>query len=262
MENKEDEHHDAAHELKKVMANSLLVNRSKSYLFTLLAIIIALGEYSEAVSLISDGFDSIRSEFTHDIEYEKLSNIRVGNTISYAEGILGLPQVSRSIDDQITANYFFDPKFLMTLFYKENRIEAYTITCLVKDFFPGIFRNAKKTWTLGNNTYASFPTTPQTYLIDHSKTNSYYIEKLDKGRTGLFVSSYLGNLPFGANINHELIASLYQQEVYGDDVIVLKAQSELRDNQFPNFYGEGLLDLSYIEKSLLTGAEFQSYFGS
>ncbi|WP_197469912.1 hypothetical protein, partial [Oleiphilus sp. HI0117] len=58
-----------------------------------------------------------------------------------------------------------------------------------------------------------------------------------------------------------LLVAFYNQEVHGSDQEVLESQTQLRNSEMPNFYGEGEIGLELIEKSILTGAEFSSYFG-
>jgi hypothetical protein len=252
---------EALEEALEEKQRSTFTDRLRGVIFTIAAVIIALGQYSEAVALIGDSVDAIRSTFTHDVEYERLAHLHVGITVSYAESVLGLPQVSRSIDEGISANYFHDGKYLVTLFYREDRVDGFTILSLVDDFMPQVVNSTEGQWALVNGNYESYPGNPRTFVVDHSKTASYYIEKLEKGRAGLFVNAYLGNLSYGARADGDHIASLYEQEVNGTDQQVLAVQNELRRQQIPNFYGEGVFDLPYITKSLLTGVEFQSYFG-
>jgi len=236
-------------------------SKFKGTFIAFLAIIMALGQYSEAVSLIRDGIDTIQSEFTNDIEYDTLSKIHVGNTAPYMESLLGSAQVSRSINAEINANYYYHDKYLLTLFFKEDRVIAFTFLPLVDDFYPAVVRSDKHSWKLGKGNFMDFPANPKTYIIDHAKTASYYLESLEKGRTGLFVNSYLGKVTYTAASESSQIAALYKEEVHGEDNVILKLQTQLRKTEIPNFYGEGELGLELIEKSILTGAEFNSYFG-
>jgi hypothetical protein len=236
-------------------------SKFKGTFIAFLAIIMALGQYSEAVSLIRDGIDTIQSEFTNEIEYDILSKIHVGNTAPYMESLLGSAQVSRSINAEVNANYYYDDKYLLTLFFKESRVIAFTFLPLVDDFYPAVVSSDKNSWQLGQGNFMDFPANPKTYIIDHAKTASYYLESLKKGRTGLFVNSYLGKVTYTAASEPSQIAALYKEEVYGEDKVILKLQTQLRKTEIPNFYGEGELSLELIEKSILTGAEFNSYFG-
>ncbi|MBV1881218.1 MAG: hypothetical protein KUG82_06270 [Pseudomonadales bacterium] len=247
--------------LKKKTASQFIFSISKGSFFAVVAVIMALGQYSEAVVLISDSVATVRSIFTNDIEYELISKIHVGNTESYMESLLGSPQVSKSIDNEITANYFFNKKYLLTLFIKESRVTAFTILPLKADFQPETIQTVEGAKALGEANFIAYPGNPQLYVLNHAKTASYYLESLDKGRTGLFVQSYLGLMSYSVDAESINLAALYKAEVHGTEQEILKLQTQFRESEFPNFYGEGELNLELIEKSILTGAELSSYFG-
>lgn len=251
-------------QLAKAMAGPLMFARFRGGMLAFLALIIALGEYSEAVSVIADTVDTVRSEFTHDVEYGTLAQIHVGNTQSYINDLLGSPQVARPVSDNINAHYYYSEKYLLTLFYQQERVSAYTVLPLIEDFQPTIASQATSTeesWNLGVSSFANFPANPQSYLIDHSKTASYYLENLDRGRSGLFLNTYLGRVAYTANTSAEEIAKLYKLEVHGSDDEILKQQTQLRQKALPNLYGRGELAIELIEKSILSGAEISNYFG-
>jgi hypothetical protein len=225
------------------------------------ATIMALGQFSEAVTLIEVGIDWLRSKVTHTVEYEMLSQVHVGNTQSYIEDIFGNPQVSRAVNDTVVANYYHDEKYLLTVFIGDERVVAYIMIPLLDDFEPLIHDGGSFQWRLGKSNYTTFPANPQLYIVDHSKTVSYYLEGLDTGRTGLFVQNYLGKVSLGASAPSEMLVELYDVEVNGTDEEVLKAQNHLRESTQPNLFGRGTLSIEEIQKSILTGAEFTSYFG-
>jgi|GEM_PF-988193 len=233
----------------------------KGYFIAVAATIMALGQFSEAVTLIQDGVDSLRSRFTNEVEYELLAQVHVGNTESYIEDLLGNPQVSRAITDGVVANYYYHRKFLLTLFFSEQRVIAYTLLPLLEDFDPTIVSGPEQSWALQEFTYSSFPANPKRYMVDHSKTISFYLELLDTGRIGLFVNSYLGNVALATYTPDEHLVGLYEADVMGTEEELLNRQNEFREIERPNLYGEGSLPLDLIQKSLLTEAEFSAFFG-
>lgn len=242
--------------------HSAKYDKIKTVLLGFLALVIALGEYTEAVSLINEARENILIQFTNDLEYETLGKIHVGNTVTYIEDLVGSPQVSRAIDDSTVANYFYHEKYFLTLFYREKRIAAYLVVPLKDDFQLPVLETENESLELSDFTYSDYPANPTHYVIDHSKTSSYYMEILDSGRSGLFVNTYLGNVTYGIDEHPTVIAELYEKEVHASDEEIATLQTKLRSNTLPNFFGQGLVELELIEKSLLTAAEFESYFGT
>ena len=237
------------------------VSRFRQYFIAVGIAIMTLGQFSEAVTLIEAGLDWASSKVTHTVEYKLLSKVRVGNTESYIEELLGSAQVSRSVEGDIVANYFYDEKYLLTVFLQDSRVVAYTIVPLKNDFTPVIVESDGEDWLLQDDTFSSFPANPKMYMIDHSKTISYYLETLDSGRAGLFNKNYLGRVSLGVSGPSTSLVELNRQEITGSDQQILAVQSQLRSDTYPNLYGAGTLDLEVIQQSLLTSAEFSSYFG-
>lgn len=248
-------------EIEKLHRGRQYINYAKMYFFAIAATIIALGQFSEAITLIEDGMDWTLSKFTNDVEYELLSKIHVGNTQSYINDLYGNPKFSRSIGNNIIANYFDNNKFLLTVFLSEKRVVAFTYLPLENDFKPETQKFDGHSLQLQDFRYTDYPANPQKYLIDHSKTVSYYLESLDTGRSGLFFKTYLGHFSMNPETTNALIVELYNKEVNASDEAILKAQGALRSQTNPNLFGMGLLPLEQIQKSLLTGAEFHNYFG-
>jgi hypothetical protein len=233
----------------------------RTLFFGVVALIMALGQFSEAVSLIGDGWRSLKSQFTNSVEYSALAKLHVGNTESYAQSLFGEAQVSRKINDQITANYYYQKKMLLTLFIKDSRISAFTVLALKEGFSPRVDTITGKDLTLGNFTYAQYPAMPTVYLDDNSKSDSFYLESLEAGQIGLHFKRYLGSIRYGTGKPSPLIQQFYKLDLTGSDTKALaKAQNALRTDVKPNFYGAGELGIELIEKSLLTDAEFTNYF--
>lgn len=248
-------------EVSKHLSQRQVVGYFKSYFFAIAASIMALGQFSEAVTLIEDGLDWAMSKITNEVEYELLDQVHVGNTEPYIEDLLGAPQISRKIDEQITANYFYNDKFLLTIFFLDGRVEAYTVIPLVDGFEPVVAEGEDMEFKMGEFSYANYPGNPQAYMVDHSKVTSYYLEILETGRTGLFFKVYLGNIVVRSEDANPVIVDFYNMEVNESDDVIYAGQKKLRTEVKPNFYGMGMLTLEQIEKSILTGAEFSTYFG-
>ena len=223
---------------------------------------IALGNFSDATLLIRDFGVEVYTWVSNDYEYQVLAGIHVGNTVAYVEEILGYPQVSRTIDDETTANYFFRGEYLLTLFYNSNRVSAYTWVSLDDGFAPEIDLRNGEVQPLGEFSFSTLPLEITGYTLDDSRIVRFYIESLEEGRTAGFLGTYLGRIQYGAFESKNAIAGLYQAEVMGDDEDVDSAKIHLRQEEIPNLYGRGNLPLEQIEKSILSNSEYAGYFGT
>ena len=223
---------------------------------------IALGNYSDAQQLIRDTYRDFMASFTNKYEYEVLADIHVGNTIFFVEDLLGYPKVSKGVGDGVTANYFFDKKFLLTLLYEQNRVAAYTVLVLQDEFNPEISGLEDSLGRIGEFTYARYPVPPKKFLFDDSRTASYYLESIDTERSGRFVDLYLGSVAYGISGTGAEIRALYKESVFGEEEAEGPSLEKLREALRPSLFGRGEVPLEMIEKSLLTTAEFRDYFDS
>ena len=223
---------------------------------------IALGSGSDAAFLIRDMYVEVYSVFSNDFEYAALDSINVANTVAYAENILGAPQVSRSIDEDTTANYFFSGEYLLTLFYSHDRIVAYTWISVDDSFTPSVDQANGIIKPLGDFFFADFEQPLKSFAVDDSRIVRYYLEALEGSSRQGFVDTYLGSIGYGAFAPVKSITDLYQAEVVGDLVDEQAAHIRLRQQGAPNFYGQGKISLDAIERSMLSNSEFKIYFVS
>jgi hypothetical protein len=221
---------------------------------------IALGNASSATFLVRAMSIEVYSFFSHQYEYDTLASINVGNTVVYTEARLGHPQVSRFIDADTTANYFYTDNYLLTLFYSDNRITAYTWVSLEEGFAPEVSLRNGEQRAMGEFVFNDMPLEVKGYTLDDSRIVRYYLENLEGGRTAGFIDTYLANVQYGAFAPGETITALYQAEVIGEEDSADSSLNKLRSQTKPNLYGQGNLPLEYIEKSVLSNNEFAGYF--
>lgn len=223
---------------------------------------IALGNASDATLLIRELGADIYSYVSNDFEYQTLASVNVGNTVDYIEERLGKPQVSRAVGNETSANYFHDDKYLLTVFYRSGRVEAFTWISLNDGFEPEITTTNGKSTPIGKTRFTQLPRPVTEYAIDDSRIIRYYIEALEGSRDVGFLGTYLGHIQYGAFAPADSIGKLYAADVNGQTDTLQSAWSELRNTETPNLYGRGNLPLTYIEKSILSNAEFAGYFGT
>jgi len=224
-------------------------------------LLIGLGNYSDAMMLVRTFGTDVFGVFTNQFEYETIGRIHVGNTVGYIEGVVGKPQVSRAIDETTTANYFYSTDYLLTLFYRSDRVAGYTIVSLTEGFTPDVDIQDQEDRPLGEFLFSDVPVPPQGFSVEDSRTIRFYVESLDPGRPGRFVDTYLGNIYYGGAEPPSIVNALYQAEIDGDTESTPRLRTELRSNLRPNLYGRGELGVEQIEASLLTISEMKGYFG-
>ncbi len=224
------------------------------------ALFIMAGEASDAAFLLQEMGKKVVALFSNRVEYDVLASIHEGNTVAYVEERVGTPQVSRVLEEGLTANYVKDPKYLITLFYRGPRVAGFTVIATRDAFAPEVDLGGGDDPPLGEFTFSEAPAAPKAMRVDHSRSTSYYLETLETGPEGRFVDLYLGSIAYGAGGAASEIDALYRAQLHDRDVAA--SQRALRESARPNLYGEGRLSLDQIEAALLTNAEFQSYFGS
>ncbi len=222
--------------------------------------IISLGSFSEAFILVDDFITMIKTRLSNEFEYQLLEDINVGNTLEYVEEILGSPAVVKELDGSYEVKYYIQEKFLLTAYYNGERVDAYTVISLKGDFSPEI------PWLedqgLGESLLSNLNEQPLEYSFDNARTNRFFIESSTTELKGLFQSAYIGTIQYGkGELDQGSLDNLYDQEVFGSEEETLLQIKNLRSKTYPNFYGEGELDLETINKGLLSNGEFLNFFG-
>jgi hypothetical protein len=231
----------------------------------LMGLVVTLGQWSEAIELVGNGIDLTRSHFTNAVEYERLDHIRVGNSIDYAESVLGSPEVIKDLGEGLSANYFFDSKYILTLLYTRNRVDAFTIVALEPDFHYEYNEGEE----LLSRPLSSYPepmrvdandveTEEEASLASGAGTGVYYLERHGQGRAGAYITQYLGYVSYGDRVYPE-ISQLENAQAVGNTARADELRRTVRAELMPNLYGEGRLRMDQLQESLLTSAEFKYY---
>lgn len=175
-----------------------LANRAVAWSAAISLPIMGLDNLSEAVLLLEEGFDKTVSTFTHLPEYRDLSQLKVGSTTEFADGIFGVPEVRRTLEQGITVNYYFTPKYVLTLLIRQDEVRAYTVLSLDESFKPTVLKDGSGEYTLGEQKLAALPGISRKFVVDQTKTQQLYIESLDTGIKSLVSQGYFGWLSYGA----------------------------------------------------------------
>jgi len=219
-----------------------------------MAVVVVLGQWSEAVDLIRVGANTVRSEFTNEVEYERLGRLKVGNSLEFAKSVVGEPEVLRNLDDGSVASYFFDRKYLLTLVERRQQVEAILVYALVDDFELRVLGERE----LLVAPLDAFPE-PLEYIVGFSRTGAYYIESIPMGQAGMALERYVGIVDLIGTTHRAEIRALDRARTSGDPD--RDALATLRAKATPNFYAEGHIDFATMERALLTPTELGYYLG-
>jgi len=221
--------------------------------------IISLGSFSEAFLLVGDFFTMLQTKLSNIVEYDTLGAIKVGNTKDYIEDNIGPPRVIKLVEKGPNANYYYNEKYLLAIFYKEERVSSYMVVALVDSLKPQLPWD--KTKLLGDNVFADFIDVPDQFHAEAAGTNYVYLESVDTGVHGGFLNAYLGSIQYGGGeFNTQMLEELNNASVYGDDEEKFASLAKYRKVAHANFYGQGDISLEQMQEALLTPTELNSYF--
>jgi hypothetical protein len=225
--------------------------------------ILGLANLSEAVLLVEEGVDKVISTFTHLPEYDDLSYLKVGTTREFVQRIFSMPQVRKSLDDGLTADYYFDDKYLLTLFMRNDEVQAFTVISLDESFHPTVFNDENQSYGLGEFSFSAAPALPRNFQVDWTKTLGAYIEEVDLGLQSLGKNAFLGSLTYGTNGSDAApIGDIYNARVLDEEAKLEAARDRLRNNLKPNLYGWGNIPLEIVRESVLSTSQFGSYISA
>ena len=235
--------------------------RLRNLLYSVAAVMIGFGSWNDTKELSISIYQDIISNFTHNVEYEALSQLDVGMSREYVDDLVGKAKVikpSRYIPS-IRFEYIFDPKYLLILQLEDDRLIGFAVASLVDDFSAEIpfSKHSLNTEPLGAMT---LPPT-HSYLEDNVNV-TYYIENHELGRQGLFLFRSVGFISYGAKVPATEMKAFQQIQlgsVEGDDDKVYDAVMFLRESLPVNFYGVSETTPDIMAESLLTKFEFEQF---
>ncbi|WP_144821109.1 ETEC_3214 domain-containing protein [Marinobacter piscensis] len=220
--------------------------------------VIALGNFSEAVMIVESAIDRAISTFTNIPEYKDLGYLRSGINLDFAREIFGMPQVSRNLEQGLSAEYFFDEKYLLTLLVRSGEVMGYTVISLQEGFAPPVF--GKWGGNLGEFTFSELKGIPGDFVADWTKNSASYLESVNLGGGSLNQKAFAGWVNYGDGSSVHGLAKLYQSVLQdGDSETIRKT---LRGSTKPNFYGWGDLPLSDLTASILSPIDLGHYLSA
>ena len=208
--------------------------------------------------LVEQASDRVISSFTHFPEYKDLSLMRVGISRDYASEIFGVPQVHRELGGELSAEYYFTRKYLLTILTRRSEVAGYTVISLRDGFAPPVFDH--DAGGMGEFSLSEVPGEPGDFLVDWTKTSAVYLEEVNLGESSLNQSALLGWLNYGASAPNEGLGELYRSVLTGDGSD--ERRQFVRESTHANLYGWGRVTLAEVQASLLSPVELGHYLSA
>lgn len=239
--------------------------RVASGFLLLMVVLMGLGNWADTKQLLTEGYQAFITHFTHQIENNRVASLDIGNYLQFAQKNVGIPQVIKasSLDPSIEYRYYKDPKYLLTLINKDQRIVAIVLhslqhnNSLLSEFTPAVpfTDNQLKTHSIADITSGS-------NLFFHDYQNvSYYLQSKELGPEGMFLNLIAGFTEY-EQVQPNAFSKLNDLEhatLEGISTQVSTLTEELAAYT-ANFYAISEIPPEYIADSLLTKHEFNAYF--
>lgn len=230
-------------------------------IFTIAAIMISLGQWTDTRDIIINGYESFITHFTDQVELRNLDEVRVGANLAYLEKVFGEAKLIKVKDPKtdLQFRYYHGGKFLLTLAVIQQRVIGFQVISLQSGFKPPI---AFSELHLAEKFLADYQPFAGSFNTDTSNLR-YYLESVTLGREGLFLERHLGYVEYGVTTEppqqplEKLNALLLQQY---DDATLLQLSNNLRNTLIPNVYSLGEISLEQASDMLLTRYEYLAYF--
>ncbi len=243
--------------------------RTQTFIMMVAAIMISSGQFNDTKDLFVSLYEITLTNFTHNLEYDLISKIHVGNSMSYVKSIVGESHVIKrsKINKQVTFHYYSKNKYTLTLISEGERLAGYSIFTSKDGFAPTVPFSEE----LGSKSLVEAEEKTGVYSFDVGNL-LYFIESKELGKKQMFLTLVRGFVEYGAmaqeieekdvykkNIK-KLIESLDETSTFAEsDEELAPIIDKIRANVYPNFYAVTELGPMFIAEALLTRYEFQMY---
>ncbi len=233
--------------------------------------LISIGQFNDTKELVLATYEDIQANFTHHVEYERLSLLNIGRTIPYIENQFGPPEVIKrsKVNPEVSFQYYSIEKAIVTLFNHHERVAGFVVIPIASDFYP---EQPYAPFSMDASPLSAINTGDGGFYLDANNL-VYYAESEDLGKQFLFLQRVTGFVEYGGlerTLNGTVIepATTIEDIDALNDLLVSGLEDELVDaimqfraSQTANFYGYTELDPALVTESLLTRIEFDTYFG-
>ena len=238
--------------------NTTMLVKIKNISFTVVLIMLSLGQWNDTKEAVVSAYEEVISRFTNEIEYTRINKLRIGLTEQYTEEILGAPQVIKpsKLDGDLQFYYYNSDKFLLVTFIKNQRLNGFTVISKHVDFLAPIVYINKQLNSLGIKEY--LPT--QESVLTNIGSLEYYSESYELSRNLMFYNLLLGH------VNYSNAPTLYSETIIDvNNKLNLVEDFDFSSVVFPsplvpNFYSITELSNEIMQESLLTNYEMNALF--
>lgn len=247
-------------ELESSVENVGFFARIRNFSITFAALIIAIGSWNDSVDFIGQVYDVVKSQFTHQVEYEKLAKVQVGVSKEFVQEQFGAPQLVRvksgvANNGKVVFSYYLHKKYVLLLGYEDEQVTAFFIVGLVNDFKPENIINLELVTQFNKIDEAIDEVT----AVAVSLGSSAYITEQELGKDNLFLKRYLG---FAHNSTiphvHEKLSRLENAIVNQSEPEIETTLTDLNQHSI-NSFGLGYLPVDLVASALLTRQEMKIY---
>lgn len=221
----------------------------------LVALIIAAGQFNDAIDMGSSAWDWTVSNFSDAPSNERLSKIYIRAASGILDETFGSPVYTKLANDDLQIKYYKDSKFILSAITSNDSIDAFLVFPK-PGFVPEIKYHAGK----GNylNMTFSTSTSPLESLSNIARSGNYYIEEAQGGRYELLYNSVGGYSEYLSDLTKEQLQLLAK---FNDQLMMEENATSslelLREKIKPNFYGYSAVDLGDLAPAILTKLEYE-----
>jgi hypothetical protein len=92
------------------------LEKFRNFAVTLMLLMISIGQWNDTKDVLLSAYEEVVSRWTNTLEYEKLSQLRVGYSSEYVDSLLGVPQITKhsKLSEGTTFSYYETPKYILT----------------------------------------------------------------------------------------------------------------------------------------------------
>jgi len=234
------------------------LKKFRNFAVTLMLLMISIGQWNDTKDVILSAYEEIVSRWTNALEYEKLSQLRVGYSSEYVENLLGLPQVTKHSkhSENTTFSYYSTSKYILTTAVTNKRLSGFSVIALKNDFYAPIVYLDK---ALNTNRLDSYIPSQGLFMTDFGNVE-YFIENYELSRNFMFYDFSLGVINYGL-LTDELrseIKALNLQLNTGEELLL--SDLSVQNAILPNYYSVSEFPSEIMRESILSRYEMLALF--